>query len=389
MLRDWTISACMAAASLTLIAGCAKSIPSTDSAARDKVYTAAPSEPAPFKTPTGVALKHIGDVENFNDRGARTTSNEEQEKLSPQSVLKRSAPKEKPEAPRPLPQRNDRARGDFAAVEKRARQVIDQAFKLADRGAIYSARSDLLSALEVLCDARDSINGNRVCTKALGEALIAMEEAADFLPRGETRSSLKSVVDGHKTTVLKKAKLDEVSNILAMHRYNTFAQQKLIEAGGGSPAASEALCGLGKIARQLPASDASSRRNVLSSALVFQLSAIEVWNENYHAANESGVLYALLGRPNEAKQILVEVAETTNWPTAWANLARVHEQLKEFDLAEAATNEMRFAQKANPHLATSKIGPSEFRWVSPEQFVAEGPNGASSVAGKGSAAQKR
>lgn len=392
MRREWTISAWMAAASLTFAVGCAKSVPSADrvqSASSNATEEAKPVEPARFKAPKGIALRHIAALEDLNDRGARTTSNEEQEKRPTQSVLKRSTPEESSPAPRPLPKREDRARSEFAAVEKRARAVIDQAFKLADRGAIYSAKSDLLSAMQVLCDARDSLNGNRHCTKAFDEALTAMDEAADFLPRGEAKASLRTVVAGHKTPVLKDADLDEVSNTLAMHRYNSFARQKLIEAGAGSAAASDALCGLGKIARRLPASNSAMRRNALSTALVFQLSAIEVWGENYHAANETGVLYALLGKPQEAKRLLVEVAENTNWPTAWANLAQVHEQLKEFDLAEAAIYEMKEAQKANPQLATSKIGPTEFRWVSPEQFISEGSDATPSVAGRNQATQKR
>jgi hypothetical protein len=381
MRRAWANTGCLMLASMGLLTGCGRSTaPQTADAAATKSESkpTAPVEPAPFRAPKGVAVKRIDVTAPTTDRAIRTTSNEDREPAQPTSVLKRPSPKtaNANTSPQPLPLRTARKvvrnEGSFETVEARVRTVIDSAFAMADRGAIYSARSDLMSAIHALCAAKDAANQDRVCSQALVEALNAMDEAADFVVTDDVRINLRNVIAGHQTQVLKDANLEKMSTITAMQRYYDFAQSQLIIAGDGSPVASEALSGLGKVARRLPADDAALRRNSLVTALVFQQSAVAVWNQNYHAANECGWLYCHLGRPQQAKQFLVEVAQETNWPTAWSNLARVHEDLQEFDLAESARFEMREAQKVLASKGAVKTKTLEFKVVSPEQLMAVG-----------------
>jgi tetratricopeptide (TPR) repeat protein len=362
MRRIWTRLGIFTLLSAALVSGCGRpnsQIELNQASAISDSDALQASEPRRFQLPKYLAILPIEEAADCDAGRVQTTSNEEGEASSPPSVLKK-------QGPRPLPSRH-RTEGDFDVVETQARQLIEQAFRLADRGAIYSARSDLMTALQRLCDAQDTIHGNRRSTKAFQAALIAMEEAGDFVITGEVRKDLQRVIEGHQTQVLKDATLDRITHILAMQQYYSFAQEQLIEAANGSRAASEALCGLGKVARRLPTTDSASPRNALVKALVYQQSAIAIDENNFHAKNELGVLYAQLNRPRDAVQFLHEVALATNWPTAWANLARVHTQLNEHDLAERALTESRLASKAN---IVSK-GPVEFAWVSPEEFIAE------------------
>lgn len=364
---DFAKSSLLAIGLAAFAAGCGRPpassvvVPSTE----ESVSASELHEPAHFAKPTDVALRPIEDSGAKGLAGLRFASME-----SPQE--------ENDGAPQPLPiqlVRTTQDDGDFAAVEDRARQLIEQAYKLADRGAIYSARSDLLTAMQMLCEGADAVHGVRRCSKAFEEALTAMEEAADFVVTGDARIDLAKVIAGHQTSVLKKAKRDELTCILAMQSYYNFAERKLIEAGNCSPAASEALCGLGKIVRSLPTNDSADRRNARVKSLVFQRSAIAIWEKNHHARNELGVLYAQLGRPQDAKEHLLEVAEATNWPTAWANLSRVHAMLDEMELSDLAMAEAKRARGASINKATEK-GPFEIQWVTPDHFIAEGPDDA-------------
>ncbi len=370
----WAKTGVLAWAVVTLLSGCSRQNGNGEMNSKvvgQSSHAAAP-EPARFAAPKSVALKRIDAAAHGPANEVQTTSNDEREPSHPPSVLKRKAPSrdQAENAPQPLPRRQEN-RGDLDAVAQRAQQLIDQAYGLADRGAIFSARSDLLTAMHGLCEATDTVNGDRICSQALGDALTAMDEAADFVVNGDVRSNLKSIVSGHQTPVLKDVELDNVTNTRAMHLYYTFAQEKFIEASNGSRTASAALCGLGKVARYLPASDSAARRNTLVKAIVFQNSAVGVWNKNFHAKNELGVLYALLNSPENAKQYLLEVAQATNWPNAWTNLAQVHRQLKEEELAARAMTEAGIARKSTKELGPVKAGALDFQWVSPEQFAAE------------------
>ena len=371
----WANAGTLACAVAALLCGCSRQggTPETASstssrASRVEVAT----EPARLAAPKSVALKRIDGADRLKAHEVRAISGDERDLAQPPSVLKRK-PRQAATTEnthQPISRRKE-SRGDLDAVSQRAQQLIDQAYGLADRGAIFSARSDLLTAMHGLCEATDTMNGDRACSAALGQALTAMDEAADFVVDGDVRGSLNSIVSGHQTPVLKNAELDNVTNTRAMHLYYTYAQEKLIQASNGSHTASAALCGLGKVARYLPANDPAARRNTLVKAIVFQNSAVGVWSKNYHAKNELGVLYALLNSPENAKQYLLEVAQATNWPNAWTNLAQVHRQLKEEDLANRAMTEAQIARKSSKELGPVKAGSLDFQWVSPEQFAAE------------------
>lgn len=387
MRRTWTKLGLLTLVSAAIVSGCARMESSGQIAKseatksqHDAKETASLKEPKLFRPPQYTDIRPIEEAGEL--LRVQATSNDERDQSSPPSVLKRPTSKATP-----LRRAPD---GDLDAVTAKAQQLIRQAYSLADRGALYTARSDLMTALQGLCEATDTKNGDRRCTEALREGMTALEEAADFVVNGDLRADLKSIVAGHRTPVLKSAKLEQITSILAMQKYYTFAQKKFVEAGNEMPAASEAFCGLGKVTRHLPAEDSGAKRNALVKALVLQQSAASIWEGNYHAKNELGVLYTLLKRPETAKPLLHEVAVATNWPSAWANLAEVHAQLKENDLAEAAMNEARVAQESTQQKGYVKRGALEFQWVTPEQFAeASGEMSPASVAKRSSATPRR
>lgn len=378
MRRTWSKLSILALASAALVSGCARPGSSLEASAHiEPTSLSCPEdnlplqEPQRFSVPKFTAIRPIEEARQ-EVVGVQAISQDERTQGAPPAELRRRTPGQEAQhrGPQPLPKRRSQD-GNLDAVSSKAQQLIRQAYGLADRGALYSARSDLMTALQGLCEATDTRNGDRRCSDALIEGMQALDEAADFVVNGDLRADLKRIVAGHRTSALKDAKLDHLTNIRAMQIYYTFAQEKLIEAGNGTPAASEALSGLGKVTRHLPSDDSGAKRNATVKALVLQQSAVEIWADNYHAKHELGVLYTLLNRPETAKPLLLDVAKTTNWPEAWANLAQVHAQLNEPDLAEKASNEARYAQESIQRNGHVKRGALEFQWVSPEQFASE------------------
>lgn len=87
----------------------------------------------------------------------------------------------------------------------------------------------------------DIAGGDSSHSRALAEGLRALEEAESFLPRGtclETDMKIDSIVQAHRTAVLKNAALDSMTPLVAFQEYCTFAQRQLIAAAGSEPAAS-------------------------------------------------------------------------------------------------------------------------------------------------------
>ncbi|MCA9212858.1 MAG: hypothetical protein KDB27_07335, partial [Planctomycetales bacterium] len=92
------------------------------------------------------------------------------------------------------------------SVSRRAAQLFDDAVKLAERGAAYSARAQLVKALRLFSQALDAETGTEYFSWSLANGLQALEEAADFTPKGaelEAHLNLEQIIGTHKTPVLK------------------------------------------------------------------------------------------------------------------------------------------------------------------------------------------
>lgn len=274
------------------------------------------------------------------------------------------------------------------AVCERAFGISQHAERLADRGAYFSARSEFIQALRVITQALDVQSQQTLHSQALAEGLRALQEADDFAPQGsrlEADLDLRSIVASHRTPVLKSADIAELSPLTALQQYYTFAQQRLATAGGGLPAASQALYGIGRLTIVLAERSPDERRLHAPKAMALFHAALVNDANNWRAAHELGVLYAQFGQLPEAKRLLLQSASLRPRKETWQNLAVVHDRLGEVELAKKARFEMQLVERQMPARATSRSGLS-VDWVDASQFADKAPASAQPAARSAAAA---
>jgi Flp pilus assembly protein TadD len=260
-------------------------------------------------------------------------------------------------------------------VTRQVSAIVHQANRLASRGAFFAARAEMIKAIRVATQASDTQLGLKSYSEALSRGLRAFEEAEDFAPRGsrlEAEIDLEQVVTAHRTPVLKKESLDEMTPLQALQRYFTYAQERLAEACSSVPATSEALYGLGRIYTVLDESTATSQELNIPTAMALHQAALIVQPQHHRAANELGVLLARYGQLEDARRVLLHSITLRPEPEAWHNLAVVHQRLGERELAQRAHNEWQLAldqRKRQPHAHQSE----PVRWVNAHEFTAARP----------------
>jgi tetratricopeptide (TPR) repeat protein len=260
------------------------------------------------------------------------------------------------------------------AVATGAEQRINAAFSLAQRGAVYSARTEFIGAVRMISEALDAQSATERRSQALAQAMRALQEVEDFAPRGWQAAGeidLAHVVSGHRTPVLKETDLTSFTPLLASQRYYTFAQEQFAAAVKPVPAGSHALYGLGKLQAAMPSSGSDAQTLATARAMVFYQAALLVDSRNFMAANELGVLLARMGQWQDAREVLRHGVAVGPRPELWRNLSRVHQALGESFLAECARHEAVRAERqpqrpAWPaHLGN---GGGFVRWVSPQEL---------------------
>lgn len=251
-------------------------------------------------------------------------------------------------------------------LDQQSREKIGSAFALAQRGASYAARQELIEVLRLISQAKDNREGTRIRSESLAAGLRALEEAEDFVPRGtqlEAEMALAVICAAHRTPLSKQADFAKVLPSQMMDRYNRYAQIKLALSVAGEPAGSMALYTLGKLNSQLGDVEPEQHRMATRRAVAFQQAALLAHNQNYMAAHELGVLLAETGHLAEAWQLLDQVARREPNAIVFRNLARVHDEL----------GQTAFANECRVHadqLARQGRGPvAQVAWVSPQQFA--------------------
>lgn len=261
------------------------------------------------------------------------------------------------------------AQGAMLPVLEQARSMQTRAFSLAQRGAWYTARSEVIESIRLIAQALDAMEGTDQHSASLTAAIVAMKEADEFSPRAsrlEGEVAVTSIAQGHRTPVLHGEK-QQVPAITAMQMYYSFAQKKLITAGGGYPEAASGMYLLGRVHQAFASQSGDGTRLQLPKAMVYHQAAVQTNPSNHLAANELGVLMARYGQLRIAKDLLVQSVMSKSHVAGWQNLAEVHHRLGEADLAKRADFERetlvrKFEQ--HPNMAES---PVEF--ISPEAFA--------------------
>jgi hypothetical protein len=302
---------------------------------------------------------------------------EEIAKVRPLPTPNAAPPRVKPAAS-PTP-RNDAAVG-FAmrAVAREAADRVRSGFDLADRGALFSARSEFIAALRIVSQALDARSGGRAHGRALAAGLRALAESDDFIPRGasvEGELNVAALLAGHQTPVLKDAPPRTLTPLIARRAYYTYAQEQLARSMGRERAGSMALFALAKLHTALEKRNATEYPAAGPKAMALHQAALLVDAGNYMAANELGVLLAKYGQYPQARAALIHSLNQTPLPAAWHNLAVVHHHLGEDELAARAEQEARLLARRTDgrEILGQQTG---VVWTDPAAFARIPPAGA-------------
>jgi tetratricopeptide (TPR) repeat protein len=258
----------------------------------------------------------------------------------------------------------------LVAVARQADVHVGRGLRLAERGALFTARAELRQALMLSAAALDEQRNTHAHSRALNNGLRALREAEDFLPvvraTGRGGRTVAPIIQGHQTPVLHGEPSDELDASRAIERYLSYAQEQLAAAAGDLQPAASALYALGKL-ELAAARDIGSLES--ARAAVYLQAALIVNPRHALAANELGVLLARHGRLVEAKAALAHTLRIASLPAAWRNLSIVHNGLGETDLAGQADREWRQAAGAEPQVGAAAGGTPTVQWVDPATFA--------------------
>lgn len=254
-------------------------------------------------------------------------------------------------------------------VNEIAKQKIRHGYALANRGAYYAARQELIEVLRMISQHNDAHQGEAKHTLALAAGLRALEEADDFAPRG-TQLEADLVIDvicaSHRTPVARQLKSSKILPPQMMDCYFRYAQLKLAAAVKDEPAGSMALHALGKLTSRLNKVEPEKLRLAHRRAVAYQQAALLAHNQNHLAAHELAVLLADSGHYVEAEQLLIQVIPREPNAIVYRNLARVQEKMGQTQNAVANRN------YAHQLIRQGAGGLSNVQWVSPQNFARTG-----------------
>ncbi|MGC4003756.1 MAG: hypothetical protein QM811_11775 [Pirellulales bacterium] len=148
--------------------------------------------------------------------------------------------------------------------------------------------------------------------------LAALEEAQDFVADSPAVAlSVRDRAAGHRTTVLHGQPLNEMTPLEALEHYMAYAHRQLTIAGGDLLPAADAYYALGKLHMLSISSDSGQARlETLRTTTLFQ-AAMVIEPKHALAANELGVLFARVGRLDDAKSALRHSASLAAHPSTW------------------------------------------------------------------------
>ena len=255
-----------------------------------------------------------------------------------------------------------------AMVTEQAQTKIRRGYKLAQRGAYFAARQEFVEVLRMIAEAKDQKRGVARRSIALANGLRALEEAADFAPRGsaiDSQLDFDVVIASHRTPVAK----GDASKLMPQQLgdlYYRYAQLQLGASVAGEPAASMALHALGKLYSQIGRAEPERIVQADRRAFALQQAALLARSDNHLAAHELGVLLAETGHLVDSQYILAQVAGREPHPVVYRNLARVQRKLGREDLASVSEQQAR--QLAEQGISST----NGVMWVDPQTLARTG-----------------
>ncbi len=260
--------------------------------------------------------------------------------------------------------------GQMPPVLEQAEQRIREGFRLADRQAVYLARSEFIAALELICQANDQRHGTQFYSRALVAGLNALDESHDFArarPTGKTVDVVR-LASGHRSKILSTEECATISPLVAAKRYYSYAQEQLAGAAAGEARSSIALYGLARLAMAAGEVSPADRMEHDARAMVLHQAALMADRNNFRAANELGVLLARHGDYGSARTLLLHSVRLSPHPSTYRNLVAVHTRLGEAELAQQASQHAVALERAG----MQRNGP-QIAWVDPVTFAGTAP----------------
>ena len=174
----------------------------------------------------------------------------------------------------------------------------------------------------------------------------------------------------HQTPLLKDMKPAEVSPQAAVQGYYAYAEEQLAAAVAPEPTASMALYAIGKLHSLLAAQNSPIILAPEAKAVAFYQAAMLTDPNNAMAANDLAVLLARMGRPQQARALLIRAAQQAPQAAVWHNLSVVHGQLGETELARLAhNNALTAGGGVDPANAQAMAAMESVKWVDPQTFA--------------------
>lgn len=251
---------------------------------------------------------------------------------------------------------------------------IQYAFDLAARGAIHSAQAELIQVLKLISSALDAEHNTQQHTETLFAGLTALREADDFAPTDSLEPDhfdLELLIAKHKTNVLKKQKKPQMSRLLALEQYYTFARDRLARAVGRNRAAADAFYGLARAHSTLAVRGTIQNRLSGQKAILLHQVALAANPRHHRAANELGVLLVGFQQWQQAETAFVRSLSVSPTAEAWHNLATVYDRLGKSEAARRARDQFQATRsKSGGHgVPVASSGSVSIRWVEPDEFA--------------------
>jgi tetratricopeptide (TPR) repeat protein len=247
--------------------------------------------------------------------------------------------------------------------------AVQRGFGLAQRGALYAARTEFVQVLRRVAQALDNAADTSEHSRALAAGLRALDEAEDFVPPGvqmEAELDVRTTASSHRTKVL-PPEPEEVSPLEAVALYHSYAQERLKRAVAGEQTGSMALHGLGTIYTRL-ALRKDDDVQLTRSAMTMYSAALAACPNNHLAANELGVLVCRSGRAEEAAALFMRTINFAPSAVAYHNLAVA--QQRSGLVAQAAANELESQRLAAMERSRGDVSRrAGVRWVTAQEMA--------------------
>ncbi len=261
----------------------------------------------------------------------------------------------------------------WKTIEDNLKQHLANCDDLLRRGAILSAREEVLMGMRSLFRSIDLRGGTWTSEPAMDQALAAFAEESDFYRSNSTPGAgqnTERIISGHKTNALKQTQLHLVSPDLAAQHYRAYAKQQWLIAAQGHPWTADLLYAYGKTLEREADQSPNESQMRRSQAVVCYQAAMEVNPRNADNANQLGFALLQLDRVDEAHVALNHSIQINPKAETWNNLVEVYRRRGEADqVAYAQRNILNLKQNDAPEM----IGVPEVIEVDVKTFASVSP----------------